>query len=154
MLKINMDINKPATHKNKHRFLVNLDPSKTPSIFSGENLLETSSIFLFQVQEKYIYKQNKTVKYNLSLQRKTPWKLFPLCLDFHSHLKMKICTIRIRTVLYGLCTDFMDFLTIVRIFQKKSQKLLSNSVQITTLNDVRTIPFVVFYALISVPNFA
>ena len=41
------------THKNTHIFLVNLDPGKTPSIFSGENLLESSSnLFIFQVQQK------------------------------------------------------------------------------------------------------
>ena len=58
---------------NTHRFLVNIDPGKTPSIFFRENLLESSSnLFIFQVQEKSICRQNKTAKYNLSLQRKTP----------------------------------------------------------------------------------
>jgi len=51
------------THKISHRFLVNLDPGKTPSIFFGENLLESSSnLFIFQVQEKYICRQNKIAK--------------------------------------------------------------------------------------------
>jgi len=74
MLKINMDINKPKTHIKIHtRFLVNLDLGKTPSIFSRENPLESSSnLFIFQVQEKYICRQNKSTKYNLSLQPKTP----------------------------------------------------------------------------------
>ena len=61
------------THKNTHRFLVNLDLGKTPSIFSEENLLESSSnLFIFQVQEKYICRKNKTAKFNLSLKPKTP----------------------------------------------------------------------------------
>ena len=84
-----------------HIFLVNLDPGKTPSIFSWENLLESSSnLFIFQVQEKYICRQNKTAKDNLSLQPKSPWKSCPLWLDFCAHLKLKICTVRIW--LYGL----------------------------------------------------
>jgi len=107
MLKINMDINRLATHIKIHKFLVNLYPCKTPSIFSEENLLESyPNLFIFQVQEKYICRQNKTAKYNLSLQRKTPWKPCPLCLDFRTHLKLKICTIQIW--LYGqYCTDFV-----------------------------------------------
>jgi len=71
MLKINMDITKATTHIKIHRFLANLDPDKTPSIFFGENLLGSfSNLFIFQVQEKYICRQNKTTKYNLSLQPK------------------------------------------------------------------------------------
>jgi len=44
------------------------------------------------------------------------------------------------------CTNFFQ--------KKKSQKLLSNGAQLTALNVVRTVSFVVFYVLISMPNFA
>ena len=127
------------THKNTRKFLVNLYPSKTPSIFSEETLFESSSnLFIFQVQEKYICRQNKTTKYNLSLQPRTPWKSCSLCLDFRAHLKLKICTIHIR--LYGLSRiDYTDF-----FFCNFFQKLLLNGVQLTTFNAVRIVPSVVF----------
>jgi hypothetical protein len=50
--------------------------------------------------------------------------------------------------LYGFC-----FVRTVRIFFFFFfQKLLSNGVQLTTFNVVRTVPSVVFYALISMPT--
>jgi len=92
------------THKNKLKFLVNIDLGKTPSIFSGENLLESSSnLFIFQIQEKYICRQNKTTKYNLSLQPSL--KTMPALPQFLCPLEVEnlYCTDMIaRTVLYRL----------------------------------------------------
>ena len=144
------------THKNTHRFLVNLDLGKTPSIFSGENLLESSSnLFILQVREKYICRQTK--------QQNTTYLFSPKLLENHAHLKLKICIVRILTN-GQYCTGSIWTIWIsiplyglYRFFFKKhflSQKLLLNGMQLTTLNVVRTVPSVVFYALISVPSFA
>lgn len=55
------------------------------------------------------------------------------------------CTNYIVRVPYGL----YEFSYHCKHFSKKTQKFLSNSVQLTTLNVVRNVPPVVFYAFIS-----
>ena len=100
------------THKNTHRFLVNLDPGKTPSIFSRENLLESSSnSFIFQVQENsFADKQNNKKQLISSAQKSL--KTMPTLPRFPCPLEAKnmyCMDMTIQTTLYRFRMDYMEF---------------------------------------------
>ena len=136
------------THKNTQIFS-QFRPRQKPFNLLLRNLVRELFKFIYISISGKIYlqtKQNSEIQLISSSQNSL--KTMPTLPRFMCPLEVENmyctdmnCTVWISILLYGFFFIFF-------------QKNLLNSVQLTSLNDVHTVPFVVFYALIFMPSFS